>query len=283
LTQPVDPGSSGGLGSNSELPGSGGGAIQLVVGGTLNVSGGISTSGNPGLQDNSGGGGGGSIWISAGALVGSGNISANGGDGDLFGGGGGGGGRIAIYSPANEFTGAINVAGGFGANSGEAGTIFVATNLFTHLISGTVTNLQGDPQVGALIQPEGLAATTTDSNGSYELSVPMGWAGVVTPSAGGEVVVPSKRSYGGVYADQTNANYLVVSSVTPTLSSSLSETNLVLNWNGIPGVAYLPYWSTNLSDWLPLGSWIQGSNGVMQFLIPANDQPQKFVRVRVAN
>jgi hypothetical protein len=282
ITQPIDPGSGGGSGTGIGFSGSGGGAIQLVVGGTLNVSGSISTAGAVGWQDNSGGGSGGSIWISAGALTGAGNISAAGGDGDLFGGGGGGGGRIAIYSPANSFTGGISVNGGFGANSGEAGSIFIATNLFTHLISGTVTNLQGNPQPDVVIQPDGMAGVTTDSNGYYELSVPRGWAGVVTPSAGEDVVVPSNRSYGDVDADHVHAHYLVVPTVTPTLASSLSDTNLVLSWNGIPGVNYHAYWSTNLSNWVPLGSWMPGTNAVMEMLIPANDLPQKFIRVQAS-
>jgi hypothetical protein len=202
VTRPEERGSGGGFGSFDYFGGSeGGGAVQLIVGGTLNLDGALSANGNPGWQDNSGGGSGGSIWISAGALTGAGNISAAGGDGDLFGGGGGGGGRIAIYSPENTFTGGISVSGGFGANSGEAGSIYLATNLFTHLISGTITNLQGDPQSDVNIEPDGLASVTTDNNGYYELSVPRGWAGVVTPSAGEDVVVPSKRSYGGVHAD----------------------------------------------------------------------------------
>jgi hypothetical protein len=64
------------------------------------------------------------------------------------------------------------------------------------------------------------------------------------------------------------------------LSSGLSETNLVFNWSGVTGVTYQAYWSTNLSDWSLLGGSFLGSNGVMQSLLPANDVPYKFVRVR---
>ena len=280
-TKPVDRGSGGGSGANSYFGGSeGGGAVQMIVGGTLRVDGALSANGNPGLQDDSGGGSGGSVWITAGAVTGSGNLSATGGDGDLFGGGGGGGGRIAIYSPTNTFAGSINVNGGFGANSGQPGSIFISSNLFTFLISGTVTNLQGNPQEGALIQPLGFAATTTDSNGNYVLEFPAGWSGAVTPSLGTNVFVPNTRSYASLNSDITDASYLTVASVTPVLSSGLSGTNLVLNWSGVPGVTYQAYWSTNLSTWSPLGSSFPGANGLMQLLIPANDQPQKFVRVQ---
>lgn len=280
-TKPVDRGSGGGSGANTYFGGSeGGGAVQMIVGGTLSLDGSVSANGNPGLQDDSGGGSGGSIWITAGALTGTGNISATGGDGDLFGGGGGGGGRIAIYAPSNTFAGGMSVSGGLGANSGQAGSIFISTNLLASVISGTVTNLQGNPQQGALIQPTGYAATTTDMNGNYVLELPVGWTGSVTPSLGTNVFVPSTRSYTSLNFDIPNANFLTVPSVTPVLGSSVSGTNLVFNWSGVLGVAYLPYWSTNLSDWLPIGGWIQGSNGVMQLLIPANDVPYKFVRVR---
>ncbi len=281
--QPAERGSGGGAGANGYFGGSeGGGSIQMIVGGTLTLDGALTANGNAGLQDDSGGGAGGSIWVSAGILTGTGNISAVGGNGDLFGGGGGGGGRIAIYSPSNSFTGAITVSGGSGANPGEAGSLFIATNLFTYLISGTVTNLQGVPQSDVSVQASGLASVLTDGNGHYELSAPMGWSGTVTPSADPNVVVPGKRSYGSLYSDQTNVHFLVVQSVTPTLTSGLSETNMVLNWTGIPGVSYRAYWSTNLTHWTQMGSSIPGENGAMQLLIPANDLPQKFVRLQAS-
>ena len=284
VTKPVLRGSGGGSGANTYFGGSeGGGAVQMFVGGTLLLDGSVTANGNPGLQDDSGGGSGGSIWVSAGALTGNGNISATGGDGDLFGGGGGGGGRIAIYSPTNTFAGSINVNGGIGANSGQAGSIFISTNLFSFLISGTVTNLQGNPQQGALIQPIGFAAITTDSNGNYVLEFPAGWTGTVTPTLGTNVFVPSARSYASLNSDFTNAYYLTVASVTPVLSSGLSGTNLVFNWSGVPGVSYQAFWSTNLSDWSLLGGSFPGSNGLMQLLIPANDIPYKFVRVRASH
>ena len=144
--QPVDRGSGGGAGANTYLGGcEGGGAIRLSVGGTLNVDGSLTANGNPGWQDDSGGGAGGSIWVTANAVSGNGIISANGGDGDLYGGGGGGGGRIAIYSPSNQFAGLPTVAGGFGANVGQTGTVWLATNFLgfqalSHSPVGVVSN-----------------------------------------------------------------------------------------------------------------------------------------------
>jgi hypothetical protein len=166
-TQPVDRGSGGGIGSNNFTNGSeGGGAIQLFVGGTLNVSGTLSANGNAGLQDDSGGGAGGSLWIKASALTGGGVISANGGAGELFGGGGGGGGRIAIYTPANTFTGLVSVVGGNGAVSGQNGTVLNSNNLTAFQVTsqspvGTVSNLVSSFSLGfnEIVNPFSVSAS----------------------------------------------------------------------------------------------------------------------------
>ena len=80
LTQPVDWGSAGGSRSSySSLGGTGGGAIRLVVGGTLTVNGQIVADGSGdstapgGAGDHEiGGGAGGSIWLTVGSLAGTG-------------------------------------------------------------------------------------------------------------------------------------------------------------------------------------------------------------------
>jgi hypothetical protein len=60
-------------------------------------------------------------------------------------------------------------------------------------------------------------------------------------------------------------------------------TNLVLSWTGLPGVTYFPYYSTNLLDWLPYDGFLTGTNGPMQLIIPLDNQPANFFRLRVAN
>jgi len=283
--QPVDRGSGGGTGANTYFGGSeGGGAVILNVGGTLNLAGSLNANGNPGLQDDSGGGSGGSIWISAGAVNGNGAISAKGGNGDLFGGGGGGGGRIAIYSPANSFIGSVSVSGGMGANAGQPGTLFLETNLFTFAISGRVTNATGQAVTGVLLQPSGgLTATTTDLNGNYTLGVPYGWTGTVMPALGTNMFVPGIYSYSGVVNPITDRNHLMVGTIAPSMSSSLSGTNLSIDWVGIAGVTYQPESSTNLVNWLPYGPPLPGANGGMQLLVPTDGDPLKFVRLRAIN
>ena len=122
LTEPVDLGSGGG--GNG---GVGGGAIRLVVDGTLTVDGILTAHGNNGGYWG-GGGSGGSIHVTAAAIAGAGEMAANGGDGGSVRGGGGSGGRIALYyDNMLDFAGEIQAYGGsIGATAapdGAAGTI----------------------------------------------------------------------------------------------------------------------------------------------------------------
>jgi len=76
---------------------SGGGAIKLVISGTLTIDGSVKSDGQtPSHGNDRGGGSGGAIWIDCGTLLGGGTLKAGGGNG-VGGGGDGGGGRIAVY------------------------------------------------------------------------------------------------------------------------------------------------------------------------------------------
>jgi hypothetical protein len=55
--------------------------------------------------------------------------------------------------------------------------------------------------------------------------------------------------------------------------------NFILNWYGISGVAYQPFYSTNLVDWLPYDGALSGTNGEMQLIIPVGSDPMEFFRV----
>jgi uncharacterized repeat protein (TIGR01451 family) len=133
-------GSGGGIINGWGAGGSaGGGAIKLVVSGTLMLDDGGQISANgangqTGFGFADGGGSGGAIWIKAGHLVGGGSISANGGGDGGWGfgtdGGGGGGGRVSLDTPdLSGYTGSISAAGGPGypAEVGGAGTVYGLT------------------------------------------------------------------------------------------------------------------------------------------------------------
>ncbi|QLY24841.1 hypothetical protein [Bdellovibrio sp. KM01] len=153
MLEPTDQGSGGAnTGSSNGLGGRGGGAIKLVLTGTLTVDGNLTSNGtDPWWYDDyyPGGGSGGSIWIVADSVAGSGTIAANGGDGawdaSYAYGGVGGGGRIAIYyttsySTSLTITAAIGSAGWpDGATPGSAVVINTTTN---DLLLPTTSSIQ---------------------------------------------------------------------------------------------------------------------------------------------
>ena len=138
---PISLGSGGGNMSASGTGGAGGGAIRMVITGTLTINGTLSANGANGCPcdlEAGGGGSGGSVSIKANALVGSGTIQANGGDGgptrynNAYGmGGGGSGGRIGLECTTGcsgfNTTGKVQAYGGNGGQYGGAGTIYWKT------------------------------------------------------------------------------------------------------------------------------------------------------------
>ncbi len=117
-----------------------GGAVRVVVGGTLTLDGEATVSGQPEDRTNLGsrtGGAGGSIDVTAGCLAGSGVFKANGGNYNDF---SGPGGRIAVRLTASgadftAFTGRIEAGGGSWRKGGaidptpdaSAGTVYLET------------------------------------------------------------------------------------------------------------------------------------------------------------
>lgn len=303
-SQPSDWGSGGAAGANTFFGGSdGGGAVRMSVAGTFTVDGLLSADGNPGLQDNSGGGSGGSIWVSARAFTGKGWVSANGGSGELYNGGGGGGGRIAIYSPANTYTGVVFIAGGPGANPGESGTLTegdfspfqVLSQSPVGLVSNSVSSVDltfseflssanasgftlrapfvtlGNSNVSAYATgPDTVRFSfpTLNQAGTYQIALASG----VTNIFG--------QTVSEVY---TGAFTISLPSIAPRLSATTTGGNLGVTWQGLTGVAYQGWWSTNLVDWQPLGGVLYASNALLQLQLPINGAPAGFLRVQASD
>src|SRR5271163_2794144 len=103
-TMPTDLGSGGGSRCCGAIAGLGGGAVRLIVSGTLTDNGIISANGTNLVGYQGGGGSGGSVYVTATTLAGSGIFSATGGTGGEA---AGGGGRIAVYynAMASTYTG----------------------------------------------------------------------------------------------------------------------------------------------------------------------------------
>src|ERR1019366_581396 len=67
------------------------------------------------------------------------------------------------------------------------------------LVQGTVTDSNGLPVPGVVLQPDGgIPSTTTDTNGTYVLNLPPGGTIVVTPSTTNLTFVPGSRTYANV-------------------------------------------------------------------------------------
>ena len=106
FTSSAQAGSGGGTSSPQSPGGAGGGIIELIVSGALELDGIISANGGNGSGVAGGGGSGGSIWLGVtGAISGAGTVSANGGSGAGSLGGGGGGGMIYVSCNNNLFSG----------------------------------------------------------------------------------------------------------------------------------------------------------------------------------
>jgi hypothetical protein len=148
------------------------------------------------------------------------------------------------------------------------------------LVQGVVTDTNGLPVAGVVLQPDnGALSTTTDTNGLYLLSLPPTVTVHVTPSAPGLMFVPGSRTYNNVTGAVTNENYVAVSTIAPTVVMQVQTNTCVLNWYGISGVSYQPLYSTNLVDWLPYAGALSGTNGAMQLVLPIDTDPIMFFRV----
>ena len=151
-------------------------------------------------------------------------------------------------------------------------------------ISGLVADTNGAPVTGVTMQPNGgLPAATTDPNGNYSIGVPPGWNGAITPAYGSYVFVPGTINYTNIAASLTNQNYLMVTTIVPSLTTSLVDTNLSLAWPGIAGVTYQAWSSTDLINWALYGNAIAGANGPLQILVPLTNSPAAFFRIGAAN
>lgn len=151
-------------------------------------------------------------------------------------------------------------------------------------ISGTVTATNGMPVAGVVIRPSGgLQPVSTDEYGRYELGVPPGWSGTVTPQFGSYMFVPGARSYTNLTASITGQDYVMTGSFAPYLGAFMQDGALALQWDGIQGITYELWCSTNLTDWVPVGGPVHGTNGLMELLVPSGDEPAMFYRLRAGN
>jgi hypothetical protein len=275
--QPVDCGSGGGKWYYPGSGGLGGGAMRLIVQGTLTVNGTVAADGGPVGELHGGGGAGGSLWLEATTLAGTGVISAYGGFAVATDGGGGGGGRIALYYGNNAFAGTVAVDGGPGNESGGAGTIYLSSSMVPLTITGALPN--GDVRPWAdfvdvvfsdALNPGTIGATnfilTTPSGNvpAAQISVVNqgGWtwrASFPRQSADGhyqyQIKPPIQSLYGQALAGTYTGGFDISQSTWPkTVAQNLSGSALSLSVASIYGLNYQLLGSTNLIRWDNLGT-----------------------------
>ncbi|MBK7106813.1 MAG: T9SS type A sorting domain-containing protein [Ignavibacteriae bacterium] len=70
---------------------------------------------------------------------------------------------------------------------------------------------------------------TSNTDGSYTITIPYNWSGTVTPSKAGYTFVPTNRTYSNVTANQVNQNYVgTLNSYTITGNTGVGE--VTLSW-----------------------------------------------------
>ncbi|HEU5069511.1 MAG TPA: Ig-like domain-containing protein [Verrucomicrobiae bacterium] len=185
----------------------------------------------------------------------------------------------ALNAPGDyTFTVAPNFADIYGTPMSQ-----VYTGAFTialPTIQGTVRDTNNAPVAGVTVTASvGYLPAMTDATGTYSIGVPPGWSGTLTPSLAANLFQPDSITLSNVTDTVTNQDFVMVGSMAPVLSASLSATNLLLNWSGLDGVNYQAYWSTNLADWLPWGDPIPGTNGPFELTLPVEADGLKFFRL----
>jgi hypothetical protein len=152
------------------------------------------------------------------------------------------------------------------------------------VIEGSITDTNGDPLAGVLLQASGgLSSTITDTNGNYALGFLPGMSFTVTPSLGALIFIPPSLSYTNISATVTNQNYLAVSNLAPILGGGASSTNFILSWQGMAGVSYQVYSSPDLINWQPYGSAFVGSNALVQIQVPTSGNTAQYFSVQSGN
>jgi hypothetical protein len=153
------------------------------------------------------------------------------------------------------------------------------------VIQGFITDTNGQPVSGVVLQPDIGTPAITDTNGSYALGISPDSTITVTPLSGSLMFVPGSRTYVSLSGSVSNENYMAVTTIAPAISSGTQGTNLFIGWTGISGVTYDGFYSTDLTNWVSYVTGIPGTNGPMQLLVPVpfNDEPQVFFRLRATN
>ena len=150
-------------------------------------------------------------------------------------------------------------------------------------IQGTITDTMGNPLAGVTLQNSaGFTTVTTDTNGNYTLGFLPGISFTVTPVLANYTFNPPTQTY-TTTTSVTGQNYTGTSTLAPSLATAVSGNSLAINWQGVAGVNYHIYASSNLVNWVPCGICYAGSNGPAQCLMPIATNGMQFFTVQPGN
>jgi hypothetical protein len=151
-------------------------------------------------------------------------------------------------------------------------------------IQGRITFTNGLPVAGVRVQADVGYYTLTDTNGYYQLRVPVGSSFTVTPSFPGAVFRPVSMTYANVTQSVPGQDYLVTSLSGPDFGVAPHPAGVAINWQGNANISYQLQCSTNLVDWVDYGTPMAGTNGAMRVVAPVpSEAPRMFFRLTRQN
>ncbi len=264
-TMPTDLGSGGGSRCCGAIAGLGGGAIRIIVSGTLTDNGVISANGGNLVGYQGGGGSGGSVWVTTAVLAGSGVFTANGGTGGEA---AGGGGRIAVYynAPTSSFTGFSTSTSNGGScqtqcanGTSSAGAVGTAAFFDT---SSANDNLMVDQD---LTIPAG---TTVSYN-----SITVQPGALLTIGGGSTVTVANSLTVSGTVVAQSINNSALVNNTWQGSGVVLNAASVVVNMGGSINADGQGYAASAGPGGAPAGTSAGGSYGGLGGLGDGNASP----------
>lgn len=162
------------------------------------------------------------------------------------------GNSISIFYSTRADSGKSRMFGSFESGAGFAAVLEITCE--TYSISGYIKTSDNTP-IEAVVVSVGadIEGDVTDASGYYELIVPPGWSGTVTPGKTDWGFSPESKTYSGVAGDQTNQDYTAFQ---PVISGYVRDANGV----GVESVSV----SANNGD----GSDISDASGYYEIVVP---------------
>lgn len=159
---------------------------------------------------------------------------------------------LAVFYSTRADSGKSRMFASFEAGAGA----LLEITYETYTISGSITTSEGSGLAGVTIfAGSDIEEGVTDTNGYYELLVPPGWSGAVTPNKPDWGLNPPSRTYLNLASDQTSQDYTAFQ---PLISGYVTDRN----GSGVDAVML----STDNGG----GSDVTDANGYYELIVPYN-------------